>query len=79
MSVSGVDPHRREQHLAPAPLLDPHRLEAQLVAVEREHRLRVQRVDDDVIETDDRVRPSGCTPAGYVPQLPEVSVTGLSH
>ena len=37
----GVDPHRREQHLARAPLVDPHRLEAELVAVEREQRLDV--------------------------------------
>ena len=53
MSVVGVDPHRREEHLAPAPLVDPVRREAELVAVERERRLDVGAAQHDVIEPDD--------------------------
>src|SRR5207244_12925834 len=48
-----VAAHRREQHLAPAPLLHPLGREPELAAIERERALDVGDVEHDVVERDD--------------------------
>ena len=46
----GVEPHRHERHLAPPPLLQPHRLAAELVAPPGDGPLHVGAVDDHMVE-----------------------------
>ena len=53
MIVRRVDARRREEHLTPAELLEPHRLESEFVDVPPDRAFDVGHVQHDVIETDD--------------------------
>ena len=54
MMVCCVDPQRREQHLAGAPLVDAHRRQPEFVDVPRQRRFDVGTAQHDVVESCDR-------------------------